>query len=234
MKLKSIIEKNDTTAGKIFDFFIQFLIIFSIISFSVETLPDLNLNIKNLLNQLELIIVIIFTVEYTLRLIVSDRKLKFIFSFFGLIDLLAILPFYIAVGIDLRSIRIFRLFRLFRSFKLLRYSNAILRFKNAISMIKEELIVFLFATLFLLFFSSVGIYYFENSAQPDNFKSVFDCLWWAVVTLTSVGYGDIYPITIGGKIFTFFILIIGLGIVAVPTGLIASALTKSFQNNKSA
>lgn len=232
MRLKSIIEKNDTTTGKILDFFIQILIIISIISFSLETLPDLNLNTKNLLNILELVIVIIFTVEYVFRLIVSDRKLKFIFSFFGLIDLLAILPFYIAVGIDLRSIRIFRLFRLFRSFKLFRYSNAILRFKNAISMIKEELIVFLFATLFLLFFSSVGIYYFENSAQPDNFKSVFDCLWWAVVTLTSVGYGDIYPITIGGKIFTFFILIIGLGIVAVPTGLIASALTKGLQDNK--
>jgi voltage-gated potassium channel len=232
MKLKTIIEENDTTIGKIFDFFIQFLIIISLISFSVETLPDLNLKTKRFLNILELVIVIIFSIEYILRLVVSDRKLKFIFSFFGLIDLFAILPFYITIGIDLRSIRIFRLFRLLRSFKLMRYNNSILRFKNAISMIKEDLIVFLFSTAMLLFFSSVGIYYFENPAQPDQFKSVFDCLWWAVVTLTSVGYGDIYPITVGGKIFTFIILIIGLGIVAVPTGLIASALTKGIKNDK--
>jgi len=231
MNLKSTIEKNDTFTGKFFDLFIQFLIIISLISFSVETLPDLNPDTRNFLNMLELSIVIIFTVEYALRLIVSDSKLKFIFSFFGLVDLMAILPFYITSGIDLRSIRIFRLLRLFRSFKLLRYSNAISRFKNAISMIKEDLIIFLFTTLLLLFFSSVGIYYFENSVQPDNFKSIFDCFWWSVVTLTSVGYGDIYPVTVGGKIFTSVIVLIGLGIVAVPTGLLASALTKSNQNN---
>ena len=101
------------------------------------------------------------------------------------------------------------------------------RFQTAFISVKNELIVFLFATAFVLYISSVGIYYFENNAQPDVFKSVFHCLWWAVVTLTTVGYGDVYPITIGGKIFTFFILIIGLGIIAVPTGLLASALTKT-------
>ena len=96
-------------------------------------------------------------------------------------------------------------------------------------MIKEELIVFLIATLFLLYVSSVGIYYFENPAQPDKFSSVFHSMWWSVATLTTVGYGDVYPITVGGKIFTFFILILGLGIIAVPTGLFASALTKSIE-----
>jgi len=231
MKLKTIIEENNTPLGKIFDFFIQFLIIISLISFSIETLPDLDVKIKMVLHSSEIVVVIIFSFEYILRLAVSDRKLKFIFSFFGLIDLCAILPFYISLGIDLRSIRIFRLFRLFRSFKLLRYNRAIQRFKDAILMIKDELIVFLFSTVLLLFFSSVCIFYFEHPAQPDRFTSLFNSLWWAVVTLTSVGYGDIYPITTGGKIFTFFILIIGLGIVAVPTGLIASALTKTAQKD---
>ena len=127
---------------------------------------------------------------------------------------------------DRTLIRIFRLFRLFRAFKLFRYSNAINRFRKAFKQIKEELTLFLFATCFLLYISAVGIYYFENQAQPEQFQSVFHCLWWAVGTLTTVGYGDLYPITIGGKIFTFFILMIGLGIIAVPTGLIASALTK--------
>ena len=94
-------------------------------------------------------------------------------------------------------------------------------------LIKEEIILFLVLTLILLFVSSVGIYYFENPVQPEKFSSIFSGLWWSIGTLTTVGYGDIYPITAGGKIFTFFVLMIGLGIVAVPTGLFASALTKS-------
>ncbi len=232
MQLKRILEKNDTTAGKSFDLFIETLIVLSLVSFSIETLPDLSANIKLILNIAEVITVAIFTAEYLLRLIVADKKLKFIFSFYGLIDLIAILPFYVARGIDLRSIRIFRLFRLFRAFKVFRYSNAIQRFKNAFLAVKEELILFFVATVFLLFIASVGIYYFENPAQPEQFKSIFHCLWWAVVTLTTVGYGDMFPITAGGKIFTSFIVIISIGIIAVPTGLLASALTKTIKEDE--
>lgn len=232
MQLKRIIEENDTTAGKAFDLFIQFLIVLSLASFSIETLPNLGKNTKWILNTTEVIIVAIFTLEYLLRLFVADKKLKFVFSFYALIDLIAILPFYVARGIDLRSIRVFRLFRLIRAFKIFRYSKAIQRFKNAFLEVKEELILFLVATGFLLFIAAVGIYYFENPAQPEQFKSIFHCLWWAVATLTTVGYGDIYPITAGGKIFTSFIVIIGLGIIAVPTGLLASALTKTIKEDK--
>lgn len=92
---------------------------------------------------------------------------------------------------------------------------------------KEQIILFMVITLILIYFSAVGIYYFENEAQPEHFSSVFESLWWSIVTLTTVGYGDVYPITVGGRIFTFFILLIGLGIVAIPTGIISSALTKS-------
>ena len=81
-------------------------------------------------------------------------------------------------------------------------------------------------TLVLIYFAAIGIYYFENEAQPEHFSSIFDSLWWSIVTLTTVGYGDVYPITVGGRIFTFFILLIGLGIVAIPTGIISSSLTK--------
>lgn len=230
MQIKQIIENNDTVPGKVFDLFIQALIILSLVSFSIETLPDLSENAKLILRITETITVIIFSIEYLLRLFVADKKLKFVFSFYGLIDLFAILPFYIARGIDLRSIRVFRLFRLFRVFKIFRYSNAINRFKNAFTKIKEELIIFLIATGFLLFIASVGIYHFENTAQPEQFKSVFHCLWWAVATLSTVGYGDIYPITVGGKIFTSIIIIIGIGIIAVPTGLLASALTETIKD----
>ena len=122
--------------------------------------------------------------------------------------------------------------RLIRAFKILRYSEAIQRFRNAFREVREELILFFVAMAFMLYISAVGIYYFENAAQPEQFKSVFHCLWWAVVTLTTVGYGDAYPITTGGKIFTSFIAIIGIGIVAVPTGLLASALTKTIESDK--
>lgn len=225
-KLKEILENNTTKAGRIVDFSIQILIILSLLSFSIDTLPNLSLAFRKNLNLFELISVIIFTIEYLLRIIVSDKKFKFIFSFYGLIDLLAILPFYLSTGIDLRSLRAFRLLRIIRAFKLLRYSQAINRFKNAIASIKEELILFLFMTFLLLFITAVGVYYFENPAQPEVYSSIFDSLWWALATLTTVGYGDIYPITVGGKIFTFFILMIGLGVVAVPSGLLASALSK--------
>lgn len=101
------------------------------------------------------------------------------------------------------------------------------RFHRAFRIAREELVLFGVVALILIYLSSVGIYYFEHDAQPQAFASVFHCLWWSVSTLTTVGYGDVYPVTTGGRIFTSFILAIGLGIVAVPTGLFASALAKA-------
>ena len=225
--IKKIIEETDTRAGKAFDIFIQILIVVSLISFSIETLPNLTANTKALLRQIELVTVIVFTIEYLTRLIVSSNRKAFVFSFYGIIDLIAILPFYLSTGFDLRSFRIFRLLRLIRVLKLARYSSAVQRFHKAFVIAKEELILFLFVALIIIYLSSVGIYYFENAVQPESFSSIFHSLWWAVATLTTVGYGDIYPITVGGKVFTFVILVIGLGIVSIPAGLIASALSKA-------
>jgi voltage-gated potassium channel len=227
MNLKQIIENNDTPQGRVFDLVIQTLIVISLISFSIETLPEITASTQRILRYIEIVTVGIFTIEYLLRIFVTDRKLAFVFSFYGIVDLLAILPFYIATGIDLRSIRALRLLRLFRAFKLFRYNQAIQRFHRALIIAKEELVLFFFVTILLLYFSAVGIYYFENEAQPEVFSSIFHSLWWAVATLTTVGYGDVYPITAGGRIFTFFVLMIGLGIVAVPTGLVASALSEA-------
>lgn len=226
ISLKRIVEDNDTTHGRIFDLTIQALIIVSLISFSVETLPDLSPEARNTLQWIETSTVIIFSLEYLLRLLTTGNRLKFIFSFYGIIDLLAILPFYIAIGVDLRSLRIFRIFRVFRILKLTRYSKALQHLKQALTDVKEELILFMILTIIMLYVSAVGIYYFENEAQPENFASIFDCLWWAVATLTTVGYGDVYPITAGGRLFTFLILMVGLGIVAIPTGLLASSLSR--------
>ncbi len=232
MNLKRVVESSDTPAGRTFDLTIQGLILLSLASFAVETLPDLPITARRALRLLEVGTVAIFTIEYLLRLLVADQKFRFIFSFYGLVDLAAIAPFYIASGIDLRSIRVLRLLRLVRTFKLFRYSRAVQRLRNAFVLVREELILFFAASLLVLYVSAVGIYYFEHTAQPEAFASVFHSLWWAVVTLTTVGYGDVSPVTTGGKIFTFFVLMIGLGVVAVPTGLIASALSETRRQDR--
>ena len=226
--LYNLVIDNNTRYGKIFDLVIQLLIILSLVTFSIETLPELDSGLIKCLNQFELVCVIVFSVEYILRLFLTP-KFKYVFSFFGIIDLLAILPFYIASGIDLRSVRVLRLLRLFRVFKLFKYNNAMDRITSAFIKIKSELVIFLVATFFLVYLASVGIYYFENTEQPEQFKSVFHSLWWAITTLTTGGYGDVYPITAGGKIFTTFIVFIGLGLVAVPTGLLATAFSDTFK-----
>ena len=227
-KINSFLESNKGI-GLYFNFFIQFLIVLSIINFSILTLPNLSIKSLEIINGLEVFCVAVFTIEYLLRLYASEFRVKFFFSFFGLIDLIAILPFYLTLGMDLKSLRAIRLFRILRLFKFLRYGNTMDKIKKSFNSIKRELFLFSLATLMLLYFSSIGIYYFENEAQPEIFASIFDAMWWSVATLTTVGYGDVYPITSGGKVFASIIVFIGLGLVAIPTGLIASSLTRAFQ-----
>lgn len=226
-KIDKIVETRESKSGLYFDYFIQVLILLSIASFTVETIPDLEPQTVYFLERFELVCIVIFSLEYLIRLYIAKSKMRFVFSFYGIIDLLAILPFYLALGFDLRSARVLRFLRLFRIIKLIRYNKAIRRFQNAFIMIKQELIMFSVVSLILFYLSAVGIYYFENSVQPEAFSSIFSSLWWSVVTLTTVGYGDIVPITIGRRIFTFIILMIGLGIIAIPSGMISSALTEA-------
>lgn len=225
-KVRSFLDSPQTRWGKAFAWLVQILIVASLVEFAIETEPNLPKASWPFLNALEAFTVAVFTVEYLLRLWSAKSPLRFALSPLGMIDLLAILPFYLALGIDLRSLRALRLFRLVRLLKLVRYNDAMQRFYRAFILAKEELALFFGTTLILLYLSAVGIYYFERAAQPEAFSSVFASLWWAVATLTSVGYGDIYPITTGGRIFTFFVLMLGLGIVAIPSGIIASALGK--------
>ena len=221
--------KISERAHAVIEHSIQGLIVIYIINFTIQTLPNLSASTIQILDFIELVSVLVFSLEYLLRILFSPRPIRFIFSFFGLIDLIAILPFYLSFGADLRSLRAVRLFRLLRLLKFLRYGDTLQNLKDAFKNVKKELILFSFATLLLIYFSSVGIYYFENEAQPEAFSSIFSAMWWSVATLTTVGYGDIYPITAGGKIFSTFVVFIGLGLVAIPTGLVASSLTQALK-----
>ena len=225
--LYDIVEDNTTRNGKYFDFFIQGLILLSLVSFSLETIPDLSENIISFLYYLEVFTVSLFSLEYLIRIWVSKKPVSYVFSFFGIIDLLAILPFFLVGFLDLRFLRAFRILRIFRALKIVRYNKAMKRFGLAFMLVKEEIVLFFVCTVILIFITSAGIYYFENEAQPETFKTIFHSAWWSIVTLTTVGYGDIYPITLGGRIFTFFVLMIGVGLVTVPAGLVASALSKA-------
>ena len=232
-KIRAIVQESDTAAGRAFDLAVIFLILVSVITFTVETLPGLSPAIKTVLKITEAVITLLFTIEYVLRIVTSSKKWSYIFSFYGLIDLIAILPFYLSLGFDLRSIRVFRLFRIFRILKLAQYNQAMARLGKAFMLTRHEILIFLGATFMLLYVAAVGIYYFEHVHQPEKFRSIFDGVWWAVATLTTVGYGDVYPETVGGKLFTFMILICGMGIVAVPAGLIAASLSKVVREDDS-
>lgn len=198
---------------------------------------------KQFSKYFEIVSVIIFTVEYMLRIWTADlmytdksqlkAKINYALSFMAIIDLLAILPFYLPmlIPIDLRVLRALRIVRLFRLFKINRYTTAFktigMVFKNKASqLISSMIVVFL-----LMLIASVLMYSVEHDAQPDNFTNVFQAMWWAVATLTTVGYGDIYPVTIIGKLLSAIIALLGIGMVAVPTGIITSGFAEIVEDD---
>ena len=231
VRLRTIVNGTDTWEGKAFDWAIIVLIFYAIATLVYETEPALSKDARKFLWISEIVITTLFTLEYILRFYLAERKRDYSFNFYGIIDFVALLPFYLDLFLGseiavLRAFRALRLLRIFRLLKIVRYNRASDRLLKALSESKEEFTLFFFTTLILLFISAAGIYYFEHPVQPKAFSSIFYSLWWAVVTLTTVGYGDVYPITLGGRIFTFIVLLIGLGVVAAPAGLIASALSK--------
>ena len=227
LRLRRVVDDAGTPAGRIFDTFLLLLILLCLATFSLDTLPRLTSQQRQTLEHIETVSALLFTIEYLLRLWVAERPIRFALSFFGIVDLVAILPFLLTDSLDIRSLRAVRFLLLFRAFKLVRYTAALHRFRRAFAMAREELVLFLCSAALVFYFAGVGIYYCEHAAQPNKFASVFDGLWWALCTLTTVGYGDIYPITPGGKFFTIVVLMVGLGVVAVPTGLVASALSRA-------
>ena len=235
-----IIEKSQKgdILSTIFDYFIVILISLNVASVFLETF-ELSVYLNNFLRKFEIFSIIIFTIEYILRLWTSTllypdknsfvARIKYIFSLMAIIDLVSILPFYLPFffNVDLRVLRALRLFRLLRILKVNRYTHAMQKVLFVIKNKSTELISSIFVIFILMLISSVLMYSVESPVQPEVFKNGFSGLWWAVATFTTVGYGDIYPITSVGRFLSAIIALLGIGLVAVPTGIITSGFMEA-------
>jgi voltage-gated potassium channel len=227
-----------------FTIFIMTLILLNIIAVIFETVKTFSVQYARFLEIFEVFSVGIFTIEYLFRLwtCTIDKNLenpfigriRFIVTPLALVDLMAILPFYLPllIPLDLRFVRGLRLFRLFRLFKMTRYSESLKTLGSVLKAKKEELIITLIAVFTLLLFASSLMYFVEHEAQPRVFTSIPAAMWWGVITLTTVGYGEIYPITHLGKFLGAIIAILGVGTFALPAGIIASGFAEVFQKRR--
>ncbi len=230
--------ENGDKASSVFDWTIMLLIALSIITIILDSFQGIHEKYQTVFQFFEIITVIIFTIEYFLRIWTADLlypdskhpRLKYCFSFMAIIDLLAILPFYLPFfSADLRFLRmmrLFRLFRLLRVFKLGRYLDALQVIVRVIRTSGPQLIMSVVICFFVMLFSAIIMYEVENPVQPEQFPNVLSSLWWAMCTLTTVGYGDVYPITAVGRFFASVISLVGIGIIAIPTGIIAAGFNQ--------
>jgi len=228
-RLYVIIFEADTPAGKLFDVALLYAIILSILMVMLESVREIEENYRGILKVSEWIFTVIFTIEYVLRIIASEKPKKYIFSFFGMIDFLAIIPtyltFFVAGTQYLIVIRALRLLRVFRILKLNRYLGASKVISEALVASRAKILVFLFAVLNAVTIMGTVMYIIEGS--DSGFTSIPRSIYWAIVTLTTVGYGDIAPVTVVGQILASIIMIMGYSIIAVPTGIVTSELTRA-------
>jgi voltage-gated potassium channel len=235
-------EASGTKWDKIVNRFIVTLIILNVIAVIFETVDSLYLAWLQYFKIFEYISIVIFSIECVLRIwacTCSEKykhplkgRLKYIFSLASIIDLLAVTPFYLPIVFDFRFIRIFRLIRFLRFFKLGRYLNATKVISRVFNAKKNELVLCLIITFCLITIASSMMYFIEHEQQPDKFSSIPETMWWSVTTLTTVGYGDVFPITTLGRILTAFISILGLGMFALPAGILASGFADEFHKIK--
>ena len=225
-KLHTTIYEADTTAGKLFDLLLIVLIIISIAAVMLASVPSINKSYGNELHIIEWTVTIFFTLEYIARIIAVRRPLKYILSFYGIIDLLATLPSYIDLvfpGLHfLLSLRAVRLLRIFRILKLSQFVGASNQLSTALYKSRTKIVVFLFAVIVMCIILGTMMYMIEG---PENgFANIPVSIYWTIVTLTTVGFGDITPQTPLGQFLSTIIMILGYGIIAVPTGLVTAEL----------
>jgi voltage-gated potassium channel len=231
---------NDSLLYKSIHLFLLGLIALNICAVNLETVAAIYKPHAGLFRRFDEFSLIVFLLEYIARIwtCTLDRRfkgnvtgrIKYALTPLALIDFLAVFPLLLPflIPVDLRVIRILRLFRLLRIFNLARYTSALHIFARVVTKKKEEIVLSIFLVGVLLMISSSLIYFCEHDAQPVAFSSIPASLWWAVITLTSVGYGDIYPVTTPGKILGGIIAVLGIGVVALPTGIIATSMIEHF------
>lgn len=228
----------------IFDYSILTLILLNILAIILESIAPIAQKFGNAFRIFEIGSVTVFSIEYLMRLYVSDLThpaksrvqslFRFIFSGYGLVDLLAILPFYLpfVLKVDLRFIRVLRLLRFFRIFKMNRYNQSLKLIGDVVKEKRTELAITGFVAFITLLIASILMYYIEGPVQPDKFPNIISAFWWAIATLTTVGYGDVFPVTALGKVVSGSIAVLGIGLVALPTGLISVGFIEKIGKKK--
>lgn len=244
-RVHQIVQKAESgdIASMVFDVFIVSLVFLNVLAVILGSVPEIASEYEGMLDGFELFSVIIFTVEYALRVWSCTSnvtfakpvvgRIRFALTPMALVDLAAILPFYLpSVVIDLRFLRVLRMMRMFRLFKVVRYSRALRTIAAVVQSKKEELVMTLSVVVILLVLASSLMYYVERDAQPEAFCSIPAAMWWAVATLTTVGYGDVYPITPVGKTLGMAIAILGIGMFALPAGILGSGFVEELQKRR--
>jgi voltage-gated potassium channel len=236
--------KTNSDYGKRFDYFISSLIFLNVLAIILASYEGVNGRFGKAFTYFEIFSVIIFSLEYILRLWTAPllypklqawkARLRFIFSVYGLIDLFAILPFYLPMifHLDLRFMRALRLLRLARLFKLNRHSSNVRMLGDILKEKRNDLLIVLTSVLIILVIAASLMYNLEKSAQPDKFPNIGAAFWWALATLTTIGYGDIVPVTNWGKFLSGVIAFLGIAIVALPTGILSAAFTEKLQKKE--
>ena len=239
-------EKNESNKlSKGFNYFLMALIIWSVGEMALETDDNIFLPYREYFNIFDFFTVMVFSVEYAIRIMTAhldpENRGKtrwqsirsYVFSFAGLVDLISILPFYLTfTNIDLRVLRMIRLLRFFRVFKITRYNDSMKLVVDVIKDKSSEIGVIMGLIIIIMIISSFIMFYAEHEAQPEQFPNVLGCLWWAVVTMTTIGYGDVYPVTMVGKIVGSTMALLGIGLVAMPTGIISAGFLEKVNERK--
>lgn len=245
-RIHQLVESGDhgSPLNSAFDYFIMILILLNVVAIILESVTEIYEPYHQAFRIFEIVSVIIFSLEYILRLSVAHithparnrfrSMLKYASSTYGLIDLFAILPFYLPLvfKFDLRFIRALRLIRFARMLKFGHYSKSLHLLRLVMKDKKTELSLTLYIVAILLVLSSILMYYIEGSAQPEQFPNILATFWWAIATLTTVGYGDVYPITDWGKVISSIIALMGIGLIALPTGIISSGFITRIEKEK--
>ncbi|WP_242132974.1 ion transporter [Aestuariivivens marinum] len=235
LKLQEIIYEADTPAGKLFDIVLLITILASVVLVMLESVNSIDTKLHGFLNISEWVITILFSIEYIARIITVKNPFKYIFSFYGIIDFLSTIPKYISLIIGgvhaLAALRALRLLRVFRILKLARYLGASNTLVNAIKASRAKISVFLFAVLIVAIILGTIMYLIEGEA--NGFTNIPKSVYWCIVTLTTVGFGDIAPQTPLGQFIASLVMILGYGIIAVPTGIVSAEYTSQSKSQKS-